>query len=786
MGSKTSLISKDIYVGKDGLKCVHFVIQNWQAYVPLIPSTYLEFHLHLKNELLILLNVKNVLCPVSMSNQHLDKERFMTKKLLSLTLFCVLLGANLFAKSESVRSNHGTGGCKLCKVNKEKCEKNKYFKHKIQLQLADANGFLVENTEFWVTLNIVKHDNLVTVNIPLINFQTGQVSQDDPYYPSGEQVPGFPPAGGYIYTTDGFLPECVTPNDLVPVSIVAASNNGMSPVFSYAQDPATLPVPPVGYIIQVTNAGELQIQCAGTFGNIIPPGPQIVMPCSITYVVGPKEKLCKNSIIAKGFSNTTQFTGGFANTGFRDLEINDAYDGVVAFSWGDNSMFADKTNNILNCMVAVGSVKNGKLKVRKPVNISNITTPDVTAAFDHAVTINRTDKKNIVVSYTVIQGTGTIPCPGSASTYYRAVSFDGGKTWPAEFNGPLNLGAPWQKGPCSFDVGDARGVGSDQYGNIWYAGTIRYDGSGISPLPGNFVNIPFFAVSFDKGRTFQTIFTAPTDSSYFIPGINAYDFPMYAFGTNEEGQYGLYYTCALFNSDTLDGMQVIGFIPINGFGLSNIDVGGALFDLLPQLSMEQVTSDITASDDGRVWLIAAPSPEGSTPYSFIQPAVVAFKSPGGTIGSNWAGSWDFAMIVNEGNNYVESTQIAQPFFGFSMPGGHAIIYDTTRKALYAQVNNQVPSVSQDMQIYFAISRDNGMTWSDPIAVSNSSFANRGFMSMALDEVTGDLVFSWHDGRNDPTFEAVQFFGAVIPAKQLDKMVKAIPLSNPLFEVPSAD
>ena len=80
------------------------------------------------------------------------------------------------------------------------------------------------------------------------------------------------------------------PNNLVPPSIVAASNNGLSPVFSFVQvEP--LPVPPVGYIVQVTNAGALQVQCAGTFGNIIPVGPQVLMPCSITYVLKPKEKL---------------------------------------------------------------------------------------------------------------------------------------------------------------------------------------------------------------------------------------------------------------------------------------------------------------------------------------------------------------------------------------------------------------------------------------------------------------------------------------------------------------
>ncbi len=680
----------------------------------------------------------------------------------------------------------------LLSVGKIEAKKHKqesacqHIKHNIQLQLADANGFLVDNTGFWVTLDIIKNGPLVTVQVPLINFQTGQVSQSDPYYPSGEQFPGFPPPGGYIYSVSGFLPEDLRPNDLVPVSVVAASNNGMSPVFSFAQDPSTLPVPPVGYIVQITNAGELQIQCAGTFGNIIPPGPQILMPCTIEYIKTSKKNLCKNVRIASGRTNPTLGTPGFVNDSLRDYAINDAYDGIAAFTWADNSMVADKTTNIMNCMVAVGSTKKGKLKVGKPINLTNITTPRVASLFDKAVTINRTDSDNIIVSYSIIDGTD-VACPDTTDTYYRAVSFDGGKTWPAQFNGPLQLGPPYQK-PCGFDIGDGPAVASDRYGNIWYVGTISYDGSGAFPNPGDFVNIPFFAVSFDKGRTFQPVFTLPTDPSYFTIGVNFYDFPCICFGTNEVGQYGLYYVASLFDQDTADGVLAVGFIPIDGFGLGNIDVGDALFGLLPQLPYQQITSTIAASQDGRLWLAAAPSGEGTPPYSFIEPYVISFKSPGEPITANWAGSWDFAVIVNEGNNYLESTQISQPYFGYSNPANRAIIYDTKRNALYAHVNNQVPSYSQNMAIYFAISRDNGMTWSDPIAVNTTNFANRGFQSMALDDVTGDLVFGWYDGRNtDPNspdaYQTVQYFGATVSSKTLDKLVNAIPLSNPLFMVP---
>lgn len=57
--------------------------------------------------------------------------------------------------------------------------------------------------------------------------------------------------------------------------------------------------------------------------------------------------------------------------------------------------------------------------------------------------------------------------------------------------------------------------------------------------------------------------------------------------------------------------------------------------------------------------------------------------------------------------------------------------------------------------------------------------------MALDTVKGNLLFGWYDGRNDKTYESVEYMAAILPAKTLDKLVNSIPLSNPLYALPSA-
>ena len=60
------------------------------------------------------------------------------------------------------------------------CHHKKQFEHKIQLQLSDSLGFPVPGTEFWVTLTIIKEGPKVTIQVPVINFQTGPTSPDDP------------------------------------------------------------------------------------------------------------------------------------------------------------------------------------------------------------------------------------------------------------------------------------------------------------------------------------------------------------------------------------------------------------------------------------------------------------------------------------------------------------------------------------------------------------------------------------------------------------------------------
>lgn len=776
-----------------------------------------------------------------------------------------------FMAADTGRSGKRKRSEQIICTKKEKKDKKKCFKHAIKLQLADSNGWGVSGTEFWVHLKVIKDGPLVTIQLPLINFQTGQVSTSDPYYPSGQLQPELPPIGGYLYTTEGFLPECVRPNDIAPQSIVAASNNGLSPLFSftfsapflggissgvgntpgdvlnvdevffnmlqvgqvvsgpgvipgtiitafstgtggpgtytvnysqYVPDQSELAVsstlsqPPSGYIVQIRNDGSLNIQCAGAFGNIIQEGPQILLPCSITYVIGKKEKLCKNLKISTGATNITQFPNCCAafpplNIALRDSHVNDAYEGVVAFTWSDNSMVMDKTSGITNAMVAIGKIcEDGTLKVGAPVQLTDFEKSypaNTFGIFNTAVTIVRDGphKGNIVVSYgTVNYNVPSSPAGATISTN-RAISIDNGQTWPTPYdgittqllNGPTNI---QPSGPAG--LGDGRGVACDKYGNVWYSTSNHFNGD-------TYVNQATIWVSFDGGDTYEVVYTVP-----LIVGDEFNDYPQICFGTNETGQYGLYFQTTFGSFITIDAFPSVGFIPIHKFH----EIGKTSYTHLPGLAPALVTADITASNDGKVWIQGNDSGLVAPPYSFIQPMLIAYKSPSGTaLDLNWAGAWNTATVNNIGPTYGDNGEIppgfpvtvSQPIDSYTLASPQSIIYDDARRTLYALVTAQIPDFGQNMSIFFIISRDNGMTWSEPIEISTTNFANRGFQSMALDTKRGHLVFGWYDGRNtDPNvptaYQTLEYFGAVIPAKKLTELIEKISPSNPVFSVSS--
>jgi hypothetical protein len=496
--------------------------------------------------------------------------------------------------------------------------------------------------------------------------------------------------------------------------------------------------------------------------------------------------------LSTGATTTTQFSfGPVANDALRDFHINDAYKRRVAWAWNDNSMVTDKTNNVLNLMVITGKIKkDGTLKLRKPVQLTNVQ-PPFTSNFDTAVAINRKNPKNIIVSYTLLNYNNLSSPVGATINTCRAISFDGGKTWPSPFDGitsqPYNGLTNIQPSGYATISADTTGVKSDKYGNIWYCANSVFDNVG------NVIYQAYFIVSTDEGVTYEPVYTIPLPTQFPV-GTSLADFPQYCFGGDGQGNYGLWFQTTFYNLLTGDAWPTVGFIPIFGPGQwgTLTSTPPIQYVRLAGLVNSFGEANLTASSDGRVWfqgvMPVSLGDNDSTvcPFNYVQPILTLFKSPG-AIDENYAGAWDYATSNFVQDNTISPTPLAvisQPIGGF-ISGPQCILYDEKRQAIYALQAVRTPDNSQNMRIFFIISRDNTQTWSNSIDISTTIFGNRGFPSMALDEETGDLVFGWYDGRNDPTYKFVEYFGAIIKAKKLDKWVNNIPLSNPTYIVPSS-
>ena len=428
------------------------------------------------------------------------------------------------------------------------------------------------------------------------------------------------------------------------------------------------------------------------------------MPTTITYVVDSTEKLAKNIVLSSGATNVSQ-AGSILKR-----HANDAFDGVFAWSWADNSTNPNPSNGISNAWVRVGKIKNGKLKLKDPVQISNLPIIPNTSIFDTAVAINRKDKKNIVVSYGVVTYSETTILSGVT---YRAVSFDGGKTWPkfgTPLNGPTNIQSPGTNGFC-----ECPGVQSDKYGNIWYLSTDFFD----AMPPSSDVGRPLLWISIDKGVTFSFVYIAPQVINYTI---DLYDNPAMCFGGNGSGQYGIWITSDYYYLQ--EGIfPFVAFIPVYGF--NSYGTGTAVQNqILFSLGNTLYLSNVAASEDGRVWIQSS-----SDNLQNADPYVVQFKSPG-PIDSNYAGPWQLTIDTTfTGIPYSATPTISFPRLGYTN-SYRTIVYDEKRQALYSVIAQQAPDYAQSMRLFLLISRNNGQTWSKPFYVSNSDFANRGLPTRA--------------------------------------------------------
>jgi hypothetical protein len=588
----------------------------------------------------------------------------------------------------------------------KKIPRTESFDQMYNLQLYDYQYFPLPSTTFAVTTEVLTQRDLVTINIPSISFTTtGDRSPEN-------KMDNRLISGGYVGTASGSLPQKLLPTQIQTVYDITSGLN-----------------------ISIDTYGNLAIASANDITGVIPVGSYTTSPVTITYHRPKNNDIeIKNFIVQPAFTNISQFTDNALNDGIRDSHVNDYYKGILAWAWTDNSAQTDLSNNTIDCYVAIGKERRGKVKVADPVRLTTL--PTGVGAWDTAVAINRTNPDNIVVSFGQYDYN-----PGGIGTLNVCVSNDGGTTWSS----PINID------PSVTDFGDARGIIADRFGNFWFSTTSRNNSETV-------INLVFY-VSSDGGNTWGIVYNT-TDST---PSTGTYDYPQITVGYDGDGNYGLWFVGAFIENDG-NMIARLGFIPTTGNG----QFGTGSFISLNELPNTIGETSLTTSKEGSVYINSAIGDYDFVNNFYVNSLVV--KSPG---------SLDVSLVnnvqsvINTAQNLTGTTSYPVFYQSYFIATVNNTIYDDRRNALYILYSERPTIASQDFYLCMVASFDGGVTWSKRFPIATSHNNNRGFSSVAFDRKSGSLSIGWYDSRNSPDGASEQYFGAYVSRRQLDRIVKEL-------------
>jgi hypothetical protein len=335
---------------------------------------------------------------------------------------------------------------------------------------------------------------------------------------------------------------------------------------------------------------------------------------------------------------------------------------------------------------------------------------------EDAIAINPANPSNIVTMSTL---------PDVVSGLFEGVSFNGGKTWTRQV---IGTAAPLGEICCD------QQLAWDRFGNLWMTYLVNTNGN------------VFVAVSTDGGLTFSKVAeivpTTPTGSRAPSgatpkrlkppsnnPNISG-DQPSISAGPNS-----VWVSYTSFPSTVVQafGASVTGLGTFGSFGApESVPTSAGRGDFgdtaVGPHGQVMVTYQDQTNGQGGSHIYTAIDANGLKPGGFSDPRLLARSAVGG-----------FDFIPAQPDRSVD----AEANLAWDRSGGP---HDGRVYAIWTQ---ESPNESDNMDIMFQYSDDNGTTWTQPVRLNDDHTANSQFMpAIAVDQTNGDLAVSWYDCRND--------------------------------------
>jgi hypothetical protein len=354
----------------------------------------------------------------------------------------------------------------------------------------------------------------------------------------------------------------------------------------------------------------------------------------------------------------------------------------------------------------------GAAHIQIPTNV-NVSALEGNDAED-AIAVNPTNPSNIVAMSVL---------PVGVVGLFEGVSFDGGLTWTRQI-----IGAGDNLGNICCD----QQLAWDSFGNLWM----------VYLFSGTNGNVPI-ALSTDGGLTWEKVAEiapakvkghAPKNSSSKGNGQRG-NSPSADQPSISAGAGSVWVSYAVYPSTTIQasGAPVTGFGQFGDFSTP---------ENVPTSFGKGNYGDTAVGPDGQVMVIyqdqtngqggsriyTALDPDGLGPAGFGDPRFFARSRVGG-----------FDYIAAQPDRSVD----AEANLAFDRSGG---VHDGRVYAIWTQ---EVKNESDDTDIMFQYSDDDGATWTLPVRLNDDATKNSQFNpAIAVDQATGDVGVGWYDARND--------------------------------------
>lgn len=611
------------------------------------------------------------------------------------------------------------------------------------------------NEHYDVNVKLFKRGKLITLILPPLGFELHKES--------------------FIVSYNNIIPLEFRPYTATPFSFVL--NAHVTDNFPYSQYNLVN-----AYSCEIWRNGQIRISLLN--GHAIPAGQFVSMQTSITYLSEPYLPIIDNFVFATWGSSNSQlnkyYKSKFNYDEYIDYQGLSFQDGKIYTFWTDNATIEPygKYGRIMTLAFTKFEYKDNKLKQTiKPYYIDK---RNYLSIGDTQSAVNR-NNSNYIASISTTENFKDITNDNEQGLNYYAISTDGGKTFKTSFLSQLPR----------FNYNNA--IKWDRFNNLWIIylttkNTVENYFRMVVAASPNGDPDKFRVIDFieplqdypygydwplmDIGQDYEN----PKYDVVWCYGIplNELSSEFFTFaGNNSPGYFKAYRVKGSLEDDNVVESPVtylVDQLRIGGYGWLSVGTKGDVMFV----SQTGINSSLYSSLEGKTINFCIYNPKGLK-GQFGTRMNVSFNTTGSASGTNVSIIEQYR--VNTVGPIVVCDKSNSKYRGrFYVAYIDQSIEEINKLEKHWLGIQRFLYPLKNFHVYLTWSDNNGLTWHNPIMVSNALENMVGVVDIAMDidQSTGNLILGWYDGRKNTKiknfntdYPDATWTGALITTKMLE-------------------